>query len=114
MADEETSQSDTVDIEYIGSDDIVALYSDVAVVAHTQDTFTLYFYQLLLPTFIAGKDEAHEKAARARCIARIVITPQRLLSLHGAMGKNLARFRAKLEAEMQANAEAVPDAPGGE
>lgn len=124
MADEETQQGEPEfpfdadeqpsRIRYVGTEDILGLYADVAVVAHQNDIFSLYFYQLQIPTFVAGRDEAHVAQADAKCVARIVLTPQRLFAFYTAMAKNLERFKAKIEEAAKADIETLRQRQEGE
>ena len=117
MADEQALRDDaelvqgdpkleSAEIEYTGLDDAFGVFSDVAVITHQQDIFSLYFFQLQVPGFKAGPNESLESTrAQAKCVARIILTPERMLALHQAVGRNLQRFKDKLMATQQTTPE---------
>ena len=59
-----------------------------------------------MPGFKAGPNESLESTrAQAKCVARIILTPERMLALHQAVGRNLQRFKDKLMATQQTTPE---------
>lgn len=67
-------------IETVGSDEVLALYADVFVVANETGTnmASLYFYQRTLQDRAAtlGGTEVDLSISRAKCISRIVLAPE--------------------------------------
>jgi hypothetical protein len=100
MADEEVPQDESaeesVQIEYFGQEEVLGVFADLAFVSHSHDTFSIYFFQTQIPPYTGQGKPARVEKARARCVGRMVLSPQGISALHDAMGKNIKRFVDKL------------------
>jgi hypothetical protein len=79
-------------LDFVGMDQVVALYADSFLVAHMADAFTLFFFQNQVPSVKAGVLGSTSKleSAQAKCISRIVISETGFKKLLESMAKNIA------------------------
>lgn len=79
-----------VPIKFYGSEDVVAIFADVAAVSHTTGVFVLSFYQV----HISPPEQKPEdlKEAPAKCVSRVVLTEKLFRDLLAAMESNLEKF----------------------
>lgn len=79
-------------LDFIGMDQVVALYADSFLVAHMADVFSLFFFQNQVPPIKAGILGSASKleAQQAKCISRIVISEAGFRKLLESMERNIA------------------------
>jgi hypothetical protein len=91
-----------------------AVYSDNALVSHTESEFILSFFQIEYPfPTAAGADDRTEnsqpsdepKHLTARCVSRVIMSPNQMIRVVNALQGNLAKFLKKVE-EAQKGGEA--------
>src|SRR3990172_3689638 len=76
-------------------DDLQSHIVDNLVVQHQPDRFVLSFFEVWLPAMLAESDEEFQgqvdslESVEAKCVARLVVTPQRMREFVNAMTKNL-------------------------
>jgi hypothetical protein len=80
------------EVQLVGNADVVASYSDVFVVAHEAETgmASLYFYQRELPDRQVSLEKTEIGVApnKARCVSRVVMSPQGIERLLTALAQN--------------------------
>jgi hypothetical protein len=89
-------------------------YADAFTIAHTSDEFVISFLQLQHPVVTSKKQLDAIKHLETICIARIALTPKRMLALMGAMQENFRTLFPDFEKaikEAEAKAAAAKDAP---
>ena len=85
-----------VPVEWNIPDDIITRYATNLVVQHTDQEFTLSFFETRQPILLGTPEESLAtvkklKTMRADCIARIVVTPEKMSQFVEVMGRNVAR-----------------------
>lgn len=80
-------------IKYHGAEDVVGIFADQAMAFHQAGYFTLLFFQTTLPPTEDKEVLKQLQQLPARCVARIVLTPELMQKLSDAMLKNLAKYR---------------------
>ncbi|MDX6447522.1 MAG: hypothetical protein QOH71_4596 [Blastocatellia bacterium] len=97
------------EIQTVGSEEIPATYSDVFVVTNEAGTgvASIYFYQKTLPdrTAVFGGTEEGIRIPRAKCVSRIVMSPQSTDKLLEALAKNRGFTIARIDGAETDNAE---------
>jgi len=79
-------------------DDLQSHIVDNLVVQHQPDRFVLSFFEVWLPAMLAESDEEFQgqvdslESVEAKCVARLVVTPQRMREFVNAMTKNLENY----------------------
>lgn len=100
---EEELFSREISISYYGTQDVVGIIADQAMVSHSTGLFTLYFFQMQIPPTERVEDLQKLEALPARCVARIVLTPALLQQFLEAIGKNMEKYKRLVE--LQATSE---------
>lgn len=89
-------------IRFYGNEDVVGIFADQVIVSNLGGIFTLYFYQMQLPTLLGQEAASAEakvlaieglKQAPAKCVARVVLTPSLMEQFYKAIEINMERFR---------------------
>jgi hypothetical protein len=99
MAKEEKT-SKILPVEWYIPDDLVPRYATNIVVQHSQYEFTLSFFAAQNP-IILGTMEERKKAVeklqgmRAKCVAQIIINPERMKDFISVMEANFKIFEEK-------------------
>ena len=91
-----------VPIEWYVSEDIKSQYATNMIVQHTGEEFLISFFEMEQPLLLGNRDEVKSKletigTIRAKCIARIIVTPQRMKKFVEAMTKNFEASSRKEE-----------------
>ncbi len=80
-------------LRYYGMEDVVPIFAELAAVRHTDQVFSLLFFQTGVPiTEDRSVFEAMPEVT-AKCIARIVITPKLMGELYKAMETNMQNWQ---------------------
>ncbi|SRR5713226_1120843 len=101
MADKPVDEAQKLD--FVGMEDVLAIYSDAFFVANAGDMFTIYFFQNQLPD-VAQREIARTetiKLARTKCIGRIVVSPNGMAKLVDAMATNMGFTLVKKAAAVE-------------
>lgn len=90
----------TLKINYQIPEDIETHFSDSFVVQHQKDHFILTFYQLIQQPILGTEEERiaqlkNTKQIDAKCIARIVVTPQKIEDITRVLNENIEKFKQK-------------------
>jgi len=86
-----------ITIRRFGGEDVVGIFADHAVVQHTSEHFTLYFFQSQVPLTEERADLEALTEMPAKCVARIVVGPRLMGELFAAMQKNLTKYNKLVE-----------------
>jgi len=98
---EEELFSREIPITYYGTQDVVGIIADQAMVSHSTGFFTLYFFQMQIPPTEKVEDLQKLEELPARCVARIVLTPALLRQFVEAIGKNMERYERLIERQAE-------------
>lgn len=89
-----------VPIEWHVPEEIVSQYANNMVVQHTDNEFIVSFFETLPPLIIGSPEDTRAqfdevKEVRAKCLARIIIPPNKMKDFIQALNGNLAKFLSK-------------------
>ncbi len=84
-----------VPIERYFPDGIETHYSDDLVIQHSEQAFFFSFFEVERPITLAEDEAARLRKVRAKCVSRIVVTPEQMWSIVIAAIKNFRRFADK-------------------
>lgn len=79
-------------INYSGMDNVLPIFADLAAVRHSEQVFSLFFFQTIVPITDDQTVFDRMQDVPAKCIARIVLTPKLMGDLYAAMGTNLQNW----------------------
>jgi hypothetical protein len=96
----ETSGEREIKIGYYGDGDIIGIFADQAIVSHATGLFTLLFYQMQIPPLAQPPELKALETIPARCVARIVITPELMEQFSEAIKTNIAKYNRLLEKQV--------------
>lgn len=104
MADEEDIVE--VPLEWFVPDGVPTHYVTNVVVQNTTGEFVVSFFEALAPIILGNPDEVAAqrkliKTVRARCVARVVLTPNRMESMINALVQNYTGFMTREGLAMQ-------------
>jgi Protein of unknown function (DUF3467) len=85
----------TVKVDYVIPDDLLALYSDVFFIQHTENDFTISFAQVQQPVGLLDEDYDRIDTIKGKVVARIVLTPRRMAELIQSLQINWNLFRSR-------------------
>lgn len=96
----EDKLSQGIPIEWHIPDDITLRYATNFVVQHTEREFILSFFEITPPIVLGDEDEqrrafAQMNSVRARCVGRIVCTPDRAVALIEILQQNLEVYGSR-------------------
>jgi hypothetical protein len=85
-------------------EDLVPRYANNFVVQHTEQEFIISFFELLPPLMIGPADSVRARLEEmesmpARCVGRVILTPDRLKELLATLQDNLQKYNAKFGEE---------------
>lgn len=89
--DEETLNR-TVDIEYYGTEEVLGIFADQAMISHSNGLFTLLFFQMQFPPMPTAEQLRALRAIPARCVSRVVLTPMLMQQFAVAINGNLEKY----------------------
>ena len=84
-----------VPIERYFPDELQVQYSDDAIVQHSDEVFYLSFFQVEKPITLTKAETERVKKIRARCVSRIIVTPEQMWRIVNAFQENFKKFAAK-------------------
>lgn len=101
MSLEKKDKSVSIKINYKIPEDIQTHFSDNFVVQHQKDHFILTFYEMIQPPILGSEEERLEQLSKiqqldAKCISRIVVTPQKIEEIIKVLTENLENYKNKL------------------
>ena len=69
---------------------------------HTENEFILSFFEAEVPILLGTPDENLARlqsigSVKAHCVARIIVSPNRMTELLRILGENYSRYQARLE-----------------
>ena len=101
MSEEEKIEtSPEIPIEWHISDSIVARYATNMAVQHTDREIILSFFEIIPPLIFTSQDQEvlqSLKSIRANCVARIIVSPERMQKFIDVLQENLDRHLAKMK-----------------
>jgi hypothetical protein len=92
-----------IKLEYKYPEDLQTLFVTSMVVQHQPDFFTLSFFEAFPPPFINKSPEEQRTAIErldhidAKCVARIVVTPEKLVEFSKAINENLSNYQKMIK-----------------
>jgi len=84
-------------------DDLLSGYATNILVQTGEQELFISFFELQQPVVLAPEDVAKIESVNAECIARIIVTPERLSKFIEALQKQLDTFNAKKAATQKSN-----------
>lgn len=87
-----------VPLAYYGTEDIVGVFADQAMVSHATGLFTLLFFQTQVPPTTDLEVLQKIETIPARCVAKIILTPQLIEQLFTAMEGNIQKYKVRVAA----------------
>lgn len=104
---ENEENSLSLPIEWSVPDDIVTRFVTNMVVQHSDAEFVVSFFEVQPPIFIGSAEDRREKLSqlksiKAKCVARIVVTPDRMEEFVRVLTGNLEGYK---EAKKRESAE---------
>lgn len=101
-----TSPPRLVHIEWEIPDDVQNRYANNVVVQHSQYEFTISFFEVRPPMLWGSPEEKKELISNitsipAQCVARIVVSPDKMPEIINALQDNFQKYLAKTEQDAQ-------------
>ncbi|GEM_PF-532495 len=101
MSEENKITSKRVSINHVYPESVETKVPNHFVIQHDEETFTLSFFEIRQPIIIDGTNA--EKLAQldaltevdAKCVARLILTPNRMYNFIESMQENFKRFETK-------------------
>jgi len=98
MADQDTSRI-LLPIEWHVPDDLVTRYANNLLIQHTEHEFILSFFEILPPLAVGSPEEQAAQlqaigAVRAECVARVVVSADRMGSFVEALRGSYEKYPA--------------------
>ena len=84
-------------IQYLGVEDVFAIFADQAIISHASGMFSLLFFQMQLPLLPTEDTLQHLEVIPAKCVGRFVLTPMLMQQFASAIQSNMERFSEKLD-----------------
>lgn len=89
-----------IKINYVYPDDLKSYFSTNSVVQHQKDHFILSFFETWPPAILGSKEEQlsqfnHLDKINAKCVARIILTPDKMGDLIRVLEENYHTFLEK-------------------
>ena len=78
-------------LDFVGMDQIIGPFADAFLLARKEDAQTIYFFQQVLPPnyFTVLRETAQVEAPQARCVAKVILSPQGAFKLVEGLATNL-------------------------
>lgn len=90
-----SEEAPEVAIDFYVPEEMLAIYSDTALVQHTQNEFIISFFQVPRPYLADPEAVKKIKSLKARCVSRIVVSPNQMQQLLEALTTNYEKYMAK-------------------
>ncbi len=90
-------------IERIYPDNLSSNFVSNLVVQHEQESFILSFFEVWPPAIVGDTDEEKQAAldaidhVNAKCVTRLIVTPQRMREFVKIMSDNLSSYEAMMQ-----------------
>ena len=98
---EEQGERKLLPIEWIVPEDIVGRYATNIVIQHSEHEFIISFFEVWPPIVLGTPEETEAQlekieAVRAECVARLIVSAERLPVFIKVLQDNLETYRSKL------------------
>lgn len=100
MSNSDNSSEVKIPIERIIPDSLSSKFSNNVVVQFQDDSFIISFFEVIPPMVISDSETERKKilesikSVKAECVARIIVTPQKMEEIIAVMSQNLQNFKA--------------------
>ncbi len=84
-------------LRYHDSEGLKTRYANNLIVQHSDSEFVLRFYETLPPVFFGVPDEVELTHVDAECVARVVISPDRIPAFIEVLQDNYKKYQAENE-----------------
>lgn len=93
-----------VPIEWHISEDLDSNYATNLVIQHSEHEFFIDFFEMRHPLILGNPDQVREQqekleSVRAECVARIIVSPDRMQEFVDAIQANLNKYMGKEQEE---------------
>lgn len=82
---------------YILPNDLVAQYADNINILHTESEFVLSFTQIQHPLVGTNEEMQRLETVQAKCVARIIVAPEKMMAIINAMQNNLNIYMQSMQ-----------------
>ncbi len=99
--------SKKIKINFIFPDNLESKFVNNVVIQHQRDYFTLYFFETIPPPILGETKEEKQnyiekiESVDSKCIARFILTPEKMEVFINAMQENLNSHKKIIEFEEQ-------------
>lgn len=98
--DEKKREEIALPIEWYVPEDLKSQYATNMVIQHTDQEFLISFFEIKNPIIVGSDEEVMSKyqeigKIKANCIARIIVTPDRMKEFIDILRANYDRFQAR-------------------
>jgi len=100
-----------IKLHYVFPENIESKFVNHVIVQNQKDYFTLSFFETVLPPILGESEEERKnslekiKSIDAKCIARFIITPEKIAQIANAIQENIKRYKELLTVEPQEDKE---------
>jgi len=94
---EEEILSRELPIAYYGTEDVIAVFADQAMVSSSPSLFTLFFFQMQVPPTTDMEVLRTMDKIPAKCVGKILLTPSLMEQFFTALEGNIKKRKARLE-----------------
>lgn len=86
-------------LNFLGMDQAVGIFADAFLLARKEDSYTIYFFQQTMSPDLTGvlRQTSTMEAAQAKCIGKIILSPQGAVKLAEGLAANLAASQQEPE-----------------
>jgi hypothetical protein len=92
-----------VTVRHILPGGMLSVYCDQLIIQNTFNEFTLSFFQLIQPVIIKPEDLEKAETVDAQCVARIIVSPNKMGEFVDVINQNWQRFSEKQKLADQDN-----------
>lgn len=94
----------TLPIEFVVPESLKSRYAMNVIVQHDKHEFYISFFEVAPPILVGTTEERLAQigkitSIRSECVARIIVSPERMGDFIGAMQTNYAKYQAKQEGQ---------------
>ena len=105
---ENQSELNRLPLEWDVPEGLAGLYANNIVVQHTQYEFVVSFFQTFPPLVLGSPEERAAQieqldSVKAKCVARIVVSPERMQAFVDVLASNVEQYRARFQNQEDSN-----------
>ncbi|MFA7628933.1 MAG: hypothetical protein WCY37_06055 [Candidatus Dojkabacteria bacterium] len=106
MEKDNESKPFNIPINWSSERDVTPRFANQAMINHTDDIFTLMFFDLQLPVFLGNEDEIaaqinNLEGIKPICVAKLYLPPSVMPSLISAIQQNFSKYQETITESKQ-------------